>query len=259
MIELIEGDFMFKETFFDFLHIPIQYRSYALPKLFKILLIVCFAILINASPVQAHSGRTDSNGGHYVTDTGEYHYHHGYPSHQHLDGICTYKNIAHSNSSSGSHSELFMIFISLVGGVSILFALKVCHDKIKKKQQFEREKLYFSNLYKGKSIYELANVPENIDFDENDLPISIDDSGLEWGKEFTVYVTKYGQCYHRNRSCSGAYNPVHIFNEAKKISAIGCRKCSSGERFIIPEWYYKYLEIKKIKSRYGIKESRNVS
>lgn len=32
-----------------------------------------------------HQGRTDSNGGHYNHTTGEYHYHHGYPAHDHYD------------------------------------------------------------------------------------------------------------------------------------------------------------------------------
>lgn len=38
----------------------------------------------------AHPGRTDANGGHYNHSTGEYHYHHGYPAHQHIDGVCPY-------------------------------------------------------------------------------------------------------------------------------------------------------------------------
>lgn len=38
----------------------------------------------------AHSGQTDSNGGHFNRVTGEYHYHHGYPAHQHENGICPY-------------------------------------------------------------------------------------------------------------------------------------------------------------------------
>lgn len=40
----------------------------------------------------AHSGRTDSSGGHYDRITGEYHYHHGYSAHQHPNGICPYVN-----------------------------------------------------------------------------------------------------------------------------------------------------------------------
>lgn len=40
----------------------------------------------------AHSGRTDSNGGHYDSSTGKYHYHHGYPAHQHENGVCPYND-----------------------------------------------------------------------------------------------------------------------------------------------------------------------
>lgn len=40
----------------------------------------------------AHSGRTDSSGGHYNRSTGEYHYHHGYSAHQHYNGICPYES-----------------------------------------------------------------------------------------------------------------------------------------------------------------------
>ena len=35
--------------------------------------------------VTAHPGKTDSNGGHTNHNTGEYHYHHGYPAHDHYD------------------------------------------------------------------------------------------------------------------------------------------------------------------------------
>lgn len=38
----------------------------------------------------AHSGRTDSQGGHYNRKTGEYHFHHGYPAHDHPGGVCPY-------------------------------------------------------------------------------------------------------------------------------------------------------------------------
>ena len=33
------------------------------------------SILITTSPILAHRGRTDANGGHYYPKTGEYHYH----------------------------------------------------------------------------------------------------------------------------------------------------------------------------------------
>lgn len=43
---------------------------------------VCAFLVIS---VYAHSGKTDSIGGHTDSDTGEYHYHHGYPAHSHYD------------------------------------------------------------------------------------------------------------------------------------------------------------------------------
>lgn len=43
----------------------------------------------------AHSGRTDSSGGHHdyknASGLGPYHYHHGYPAHLHENGICPYE------------------------------------------------------------------------------------------------------------------------------------------------------------------------
>lgn len=54
-------------------------------KLFIILSIVLVSLLLLNFFVSAHSGKTDSNGGHYDHSTGEYHYHHGYPAHNHYD------------------------------------------------------------------------------------------------------------------------------------------------------------------------------
>lgn len=50
-------------------------------------------LLILSLPLSAlaHSGGTDSNGGHYDRSTGQYHYHHGYSAHQHPNGVCPYE------------------------------------------------------------------------------------------------------------------------------------------------------------------------
>ena len=55
----------------------------------NILLLIIIFLLVTFSLAFAHSGGTDSNGGHYDHDTGEYHYHHGLSAHQHnADGTC---------------------------------------------------------------------------------------------------------------------------------------------------------------------------
>ena len=50
----------------------------------------------------AHPGKTDSNGGHHDRSTGEYHYHHGYPAHQHYGGVCPYAYDDRTGQNSGS-------------------------------------------------------------------------------------------------------------------------------------------------------------
>lgn len=56
----------------------------------KRVLLCLLALLVLCVPASAHPGKTDSKGGHYNRSTGEYHYHHGHPAHQHVDGVCPY-------------------------------------------------------------------------------------------------------------------------------------------------------------------------
>lgn len=75
-------------------------------------LLCCIAlsttILITAS---AHPGGTNADGGHWDYDAGEYHYHHGYPAHDHYDsngdGIvdCPYDFDDQTGINSGSSSS----------------------------------------------------------------------------------------------------------------------------------------------------------
>lgn len=70
------------------------------------------ASAVNPSPavtVFAHSGRTDSNGGHRdnrnVSGLGSYHYHcGGYPAHLHENGVCPYASVSDTGSSPESGS-----------------------------------------------------------------------------------------------------------------------------------------------------------
>lgn len=90
----------------------------------------------------AHPGRTDSAGGHWNHSTGEYHYHHGYPEHQHPNGICPYRinnstssnissttentnnNIPSEDDSSEKNINKFIftiIFVAIAGGLFIYY------------------------------------------------------------------------------------------------------------------------------------------
>ncbi len=82
------------------------------------LLVVCATVTTLTPPltVEAHSGRTDSNGGHHdyknVSGLGSYHYHHGYPAHLHPDGICPYTEAVPSSNTSGSDNSNQSVTIS---------------------------------------------------------------------------------------------------------------------------------------------------
>lgn len=56
-------------------------------RIWKISIFMLAALILGnvVLSVSAHSGRTDSRGGHTNRSTGEYHYHHGYSAHDHYD------------------------------------------------------------------------------------------------------------------------------------------------------------------------------
>lgn len=72
----------------------------------KLAIVLSFILAVTLSvTAYAHSGKTDANGGHYDHSTGEYHYHHGYPAHQHTNGICPYDFDDRTGWNSGSSSN----------------------------------------------------------------------------------------------------------------------------------------------------------
>jgi len=92
-----------------------------------ILLVLITAIFFTQLPCFAetylHSGGTDSQGGHYDHNTGEYHYHHGKPAHYHINGVCPYdkttsKNIDVKKICKKIFYSLFFAFIIFI----IIFA-----------------------------------------------------------------------------------------------------------------------------------------
>lgn len=79
-------------------------------KKFISLLVVLLLICSAALTAYAHSGRTDSSGGHKdnknASGLGSYHYHcGGYPAHLHTNGVCPYASTSTSRSSSSSSSS----------------------------------------------------------------------------------------------------------------------------------------------------------
>lgn len=84
-----------------------------LAALFLSLSICMTAVTVVVPPIttEAHSGRTDSQGGHKdnknQSGLGSYHYHHGYPAHLHTGGVCPYANgVEDEPSSSAANSAV---------------------------------------------------------------------------------------------------------------------------------------------------------
>ena len=118
----------------------------------KVLAILAAVILTvtAVSPVYAHQGRTDDNGGHWDYSSGTYHYHHGYPEHQHYDmdgdGIldCPYEfddktgqnSETSGNSGNGASKnedvDKFLLYMGLITAVAVIVVLAV---KLKKSHE----------------------------------------------------------------------------------------------------------------------------
>lgn len=82
-------------------------------KLCAISLFLSVLLLLFPASVFAHAGRTDANGGHFNSKTGDYHYHHGWPAHYHTNGECPYDFIDVADHSTGLEDELSALSSSL--------------------------------------------------------------------------------------------------------------------------------------------------
>lgn len=99
-----------------------------------LLLLLCIPL-----SVSAHSGGTDAIGGHNNSVTGEYHYHHGHPAHQHTNGVCPYQN----------NNRSIWIVLSVILGfpVVVLVALKIIIARYEAKRKAEDAKLPDFEVY----------------------------------------------------------------------------------------------------------------
>lgn len=78
-------------------------------KVFLAVLLCVVSIYLLSIFSIAHSGRTDSKGGHWNHSTDEYHYHcGGYPEHQHNNGVCPYSS---STSSEGDDDTIWLVVL----------------------------------------------------------------------------------------------------------------------------------------------------
>lgn len=89
----------------------------------KKVFIALILVLLFCSPIAyAHSGGTDSNGGHWDSSSNSYHYHHGYPAHKHTNGECPYDfndNVDSNKSHDSDDTEEILAVIVVILIISI--------------------------------------------------------------------------------------------------------------------------------------------
>jgi len=252
----------------------------------KLLLIFTFLLLsvCFCTTAYAHSGRTDSNGGHYNRETGEYHYHHGYPAHDHDGGVCPYdyddrtgwnsgtstktKKPTYSDSSwsSSSYSSSGIYkkndswkYWAAGGGVcAILLGVSCYKDKKRqeeearqkaaeekaRQEQFNKEREKYMELYGGRKMSEIVSAPDYALIDSHGLPKDRD-ATTYWGKHFTVYCSATGKRAHRKKGCSNAHIAKNIVNAPGEP----CSRCFKGEKEPLG-WFYEYRNIKNLAKKY---------
>lgn len=216
------------------------------------IVILCIA-LITGITVFAHSGRTDSSGGHWNHKTGTYHYH---PK---PDMISFY---------------LFCLGVAIIIGL-VLFLRYTISESISKKEQerlriqhekesriaFENEKKKYTEMYSGKDILQLCGCPEGTYIDSDGLPRT-DDEG-----RYGIYTVYIARSAIRNKGVSYYHHHTHNYKYHLKSNCCGLDLCSSNivqhtrlepcmkcayKHNIDLSWYKNYLEIKAIKKTYDI-------
>ena len=114
-------------------------------KIISILLIILSIISIGVN-AYAHSGRTDSSGGHKdnknKSGLGSYHYHcGGHPAHLHTNGVCPYSSSSSaSKSSTSSSSSLVTKTTSTVPATVAVTDIKI-NENVTNMEEGESKKL----------------------------------------------------------------------------------------------------------------------
>ena len=100
----------------------------------------------------------------------------------------------------------------------------------------------------GRSIREMAGVPEDVYFDSWDRPNTLNCDPPD--DPFFVYVTKNGASYHL-RTCRLAKtaSPMNIC-QAMAEGKQPCKLCRPMEK--LPDFAVRYRELKRIQREYGV-------
>ena len=220
-------------------------------KYITLLLIILFAI---PAVSFGHPGNTDGNGGHN-SSTG-YHYHHGYPEHQHINGQCPYDFDDKTGQNSGSSTDYndnnndnnnqyiasaepadnplvdaisYLLMFAMYGLIIWAFIMVII---IAIKKEPEKKPVYTTTQCKPqKNIATIAPITNEVKINPTTCyaePIGAKpEQRPEYKKTVFVYVTKSGNKYHR-KNCTvltGGERRLDV-SVAKGLGYTPCSKCN---------------------------------
>lgn len=115
----------------------------------KVIQVISFVLIFSlafSTVVFAHSGRTDSQGGHHdyknVSGLGDYHYHcGGNPPHLHPNGVCPYSSSGTDNSGSSDTPVIKLNKKSVVLAIGVKLTLKVSGTNSTVKWSTDKKKI----------------------------------------------------------------------------------------------------------------------
>ena len=191
-------------------------------KIIYILLIILSIISIGVN-AYAHSGRTDSNGGHRDNQNksglGSYHYHcGGHPAHLHTNGVCPYSSSSSSSkSSTSSSSSLSTKSTSTVPTTIVVTNIKI-NENVKSMKEGESQKL-------------TATITPNDATDKNITWKSSDKSIATVSTTGEVIAKKYGTVDITATSSNGKTSTIKIdIKELPKVENGAIIKTSTNSK-----------------------------
>ncbi len=217
------------------------------------------AVLLSLT-VFAHSGGTDGQGGHYVGGTNYYHYHHGYPAHQHEDGVCPYENGYNAKITTDSDDYLWLIIATPASLVSLVFLINK-HKKDMRKNHCETLGMVsaVTIVISGVMLFLLLffliisgaveNLPIAIIINFVLLIASIivfrccgtweRKRALKILPDFTMFYTQHGECYHSLKGCVALKGTVSVqsgtreTNYAPLLRRRPCLQCCETDGVVV--------------------------
>lgn len=211
---------------------------YKRKKLLTTILLFCCLFLF-AITVFAHSGRTDSNGGHYNHSTGEYHYHTGeYAGRESSSGTSWWMKYLFLSSILPAIGLVYYVYDTVSCSLPhyIIFNLEnsIHNFKVAKKHtEFCNKEL--------KGIEEKAIIPDGYEIGKDGLPREI--NSTDWGESLTVYIVRDGWKLHLQEDCCGSFfykrNVYCFYNKRYSL----CKKCASNYNMPNMDWYIEYLKL----------------